>query len=119
MNLFIKSRNGIDIINLANVAYLKADGNYTDFYFLDGKVKTQLSTLSFFDDAITSVFLGKKVPSPFYRMGRSYLVNINHITSVNLQNLTLSFNTDKMRPISTSKGNLKGLRAHIVKTYDI
>ena len=74
MNLFIKSRNGIDIINLANVAYLKADGNYSAFYFLDGNVQPQL---------------------------------------------TLSFNTDKMRPISTSKGNLKGLRDHIVKTYDI
>ena len=55
MNLFIKSRNGIDIINLDNVAYLKADGNYTDFYFLDGKVKTQLSTLSFFDIAHTKL----------------------------------------------------------------
>ena len=50
MKLFITSRNGIEVINLDKVVYLKADGNYTDFYFCDGKVRPHLSTLAVFDE---------------------------------------------------------------------
>lgn len=46
LQVFINSRSGFAVINLEKVVYLKADGNYTDFYFNDGKTKTHLSTLS-------------------------------------------------------------------------
>ena len=39
MKLFITSRNGIEIINLEKVVYLKADGNYTDFHLLTSSLK--------------------------------------------------------------------------------
>lgn len=48
LQVFINSRSGFAVINLEKVVYLKADGNYTDFYFNDGKTKTHLSTLSSF-----------------------------------------------------------------------
>ena len=46
LQVFINSRSGFAVINLEKVVYLKADGNYTDFYFNDGKTKTHLSRLS-------------------------------------------------------------------------
>ena len=35
LQVFINSRSGFAVINLEKVVYLKADGNYTDFYFND------------------------------------------------------------------------------------
>ena len=48
LKVFINSRTEFSVINLDKVVYLKADGNYTDFYFNDGKTKIHLSTLSSF-----------------------------------------------------------------------
>ena len=84
MKLFITSRNGIEVINLDKVVYLKADGNYTDFYFCDGKVRPHLSTLAVFDEAITARYASADKPSPFFRMGRSYVINVSYVTSMNL-----------------------------------
>ena len=38
VQVFINSRTGFAVINLDKVVYLKADGNYTDFYFTPRKV---------------------------------------------------------------------------------
>ena len=42
--LYINTRNRIEVIRLDDVAYLKADGNYTEFHLTDGKERVQLST---------------------------------------------------------------------------
>lgn len=75
LQVFINSRSGFAVINLEKVVYLKADGNYTDFYFNDGKTKTHLSTLSSFLKDIEAAYADANVPSPFFRMGRSYIIN--------------------------------------------
>ena len=80
--LYINTRNGLEVIRLDDVAYLKADGNYTEFHFIDGKERVQLSTLSVYADAISRVFSASNTPSPFYRMGRSWIVNLDHVSSV-------------------------------------
>ena len=92
MKLFITSRNGIEIINLDKVVYLKADGNYTDFYLADGKVRTHLSTLSVFDEAISERYASAGEPSPF-------------------------FDCDAVRPIDVTKSQLKSLRDFINDYY--
>ena len=119
MNIFINTRNGIEIINLDKVVYLKADGNYTDFYLSDGKVKTQLSTLAVFDDIITKSYDKSHEASPFFRMGRSYIVNIPYVSSVNFQSNAITFDSEKVRPLIVNKSNLKALRDHIVERYDL
>ena len=113
MKLFITSRNGIEIINLDKVVYLKADGNYTDFYLADGKVRTHLSTLSVFDEAISERYASAGEPSPFFRMGRSHVVHVAYVTAVNLANNRLVFDCDAVRPIDVTKSQLKSLRDFI------
>ena len=119
MRFYINSRNGLRIIELDDVVYLQADGNYTSFYYADGKVKTELSCLSVFDAKIANLYEAAGSESPFYRMGRSYLVNTLHISSVNFQTLLLSFRPGGVKPISSTKNILKELRNYLVERYNI
>ena len=117
MKLFITSRNGIEIINLDKVVYLKADGNYTDCHLADGKVRTHLSTLSVFIDAISSRYLSAEEPSPFVRMGRSFVINVAYVSAVNLVNSKLVFDSDVVKPLAVTKSQLKSLRDFINEFY--
>lgn len=119
MRYYINTRNGLRIIELSEVVYLKADGNYTDFHYADGKVKTELSCLSAFDSKISSLYAAENTTSPFYRMGRSYLVNTAHISAVNLQSLVVSFRQDNVKAISSTKNILKELRDYLISIYNV
>ena len=119
MKLFITSRNGIEVINLDKVVYLKADGNYTDFYFCDGKVRSHLSTLAVFDEAITARYASADKPSPFFRMGRSYVINVSYVTSVNLVNSVLVFDSEAVKPVVVTKNQLKSLRDFVATFYHL
>lgn len=119
MVLFITSRNGISIIHLEKVVYLKADGNYTDFHFLSGKVKTQLSTLSVFDEQIRQLYDNASTPSPFFRMGRSYIVNTEYVSAIDQVKGTIAFDTENVKTLPASRTNLKALRDFIVDTYTL
>ena len=117
MKLFITSRTGIEIINLDNVVFLKADGNYTDFHLVDGKVRTHLSTLSVFEDAITSRYESIGERTPFFRMGRSYVINVTYVISVNLVNNMLVFDSEAIKPVAVTKSQLKSLRDFVRDFY--
>ena len=119
MRFFINTRNGLRIIELDEVVYMKADGNYTDFCYADGKIKTELSCLSVFDAKIASLYDTAGQSSPFYRMGRSYFVNTSHVSAVNFQSLLLSFRQDSVKPISSTKKILKEFRNYLVERYNV
>lgn len=119
MRFYINSRNGLRIIELDDVVYLQADGNYTSFYYADGKVKTELSCLSVFDAKIANLYDAAGSNSPFYRMGRSYLVNTAHISAVNFQSLLLSFCQKDVKPITSTKNILKELRDYLMERYEL
>ena len=117
LQVFINSRSGFAVINLEKVVYLKADGNYTDFYFNDGKTYTHLSTLSSFLTDIETAYADANIPSPFFRMGRSYIINTEYVSSVNILNGVLTFESDIIKPIVSNKANLRSLRDFLVEKY--
>ena len=117
--LYINTRNGLEVIRLDDVAYLKADGNYTEFHLTDGKERVQLSTLSVYADAIARVFAASDTPSPFYRMGRSWIVNLDHVSSVDIQHASLSFDSNNVKSVTMSRNSLKTLRDYMVELYGI
>ncbi|MBO6188940.1 MAG: LytTR family transcriptional regulator DNA-binding domain-containing protein [Prevotella sp.] len=62
---------------------------YTEFHFANNQVKTELLTLSATEQLIGSIYENK--PSPFFRMGRSYLINTSYLSNINLQRQTVKF----------------------------
>ena len=117
VQVFINSRTEFSVINLDKVVYLKADGNYTDFYFNDGKTKTHLSTLSSFLTDIEMAYAESNTPSPFFRMGRSYIVNTDYLASVNILKGVLTFESEIIKPIKSYQSNLRSLRDFMVEKY--
>ena len=117
LKVFINSRTEFSVINLDKVVYLKADGNYTDFYFNDGKTKTHLSTLSSFLTDIEMAYAESNTPSPFFRMGRSYIVNTDYLASVNILKGVLAFESEIIISIYSYQSNLRSLRDFMVDKY--
>lgn len=115
--LCINTRNGIELIDLVNVVYLKADGNYTEFVTCDGRSKTHLSNLAHFEEEIAALFEKGGQDSPYFRLSRSYLVNTKYVQSVNLSTQTVAFFTEGVKPLSVSRKLLKELQTCIYDRY--
>lgn len=112
MKLCINSRDELKLIDLKDVCYMKACGNYTDFYFVDGKTKSETGCLSLFTKQIEELYSDDDCP--FVRVGRSHAVNIEHIILINIPQRTLQIRATTANNIILPKKLLKELRDFIL-----
>jgi DNA-binding LytR/AlgR family response regulator len=70
----LKSHKDFHYLDIKNIQYLKADNNTTDFYMEDGKIISAYKTLKVFENSL---------PENFYRIHKSYIININCISRIN------------------------------------
>lgn len=117
LRLCLNSRNGIELIDLSQVVYLKADGNYTDFFYVDGKVKTHLSSLAYFVEDINKLYAEYRLPCPFFRISRSFYINVNYVSAVNITTRTVSFYVENLKSLPFSRKLLKPLQDFIYEMY--
>ncbi len=113
MNLCINTRDELHIINLDNVAYLKANGNFTEFHLLDNTIKVLLPCLSDYEIEIKKLYMNNT--SPFLRTGRSYIINTLTITSIYLHKQIIYFKPANMPPLLLSKTQLHRLKDYLAK----
>lgn len=94
----IKSQGDYHFLNGAEILYLKADNNTTDFFLVGGKVITAYKTLKYFENLL---------PSNFYRIHHSYIVNSDVISRINLTKNDCYLNNSIILPYSrTYKFNI-------------
>lgn len=74
IQICIKSYGDYQFIPLKDVVYLQADNNTTDFYLRNGKKLTAYKTLKHYEN---------NLPSFFYRIHNSYIVNSFHVSRIN------------------------------------
>ena len=74
IQICIKSYGDYQFISLKDVVYLEADNNTTDFYLLNGKKLSAYKTLKHYEN---------NLPSFFYRIHNSYIVNSNYVSRIN------------------------------------
>ena len=111
MKLFIDSRDELRIVELNDVVYMKASGNYTDFHYANGMVKSELSCLSAFEQQVGTLYGDN--PSPFFRVGRSHLVNVDYVVNISLQRQTVKFSSGEV--LTLPKNRIKELKEGIVR----
>jgi len=70
--IILPTMQGFDIIKTSTITKLQANGNFTDVYFVDGSYRMICKFLKHFEETLTV---------PFVRIHRSYIVNLNFITS--------------------------------------
>ena len=71
----IKSQGDYHFIKAEEIVYLKADNNTTDFYMDNGKIISAYKTLKHYENLL---------PSYFYRIHHSYVINIEFVSRINL-----------------------------------
>lgn len=116
MKLCLTTRDELRLIELDEVVYLKASGNYTDFHFADSHVKSEASCLSYFAKQIESLY--ENASSPFIRVGRSHVINVNYISTVNIPKHTVQFHSLGQNTIILPKGQCAELKKTLTTTYN-
>ena len=94
--LAIPKSNGFVFIQIGNILYCEADSNYTKFYTSTEGNHIAARTLKDYD-AILEEF-------GFFRINRSYLINLNHLKALNKgRKTTVTMVDDKVLPVSELK----------------
>lgn len=110
MTLFIETRDEIHIIDLSTVLYLKANRNYTDFFYADGRVKSKLLNISFIESRIAEMASQQNISNPFVHVGRSLLVNTDLVELLSLKLQRIVFKTSPPVSIPVSKLLLRAFK---------
>jgi two-component system, LytTR family, response regulator len=69
--LTVPTPEGFLLLNISDILYCQASGNYTELYLSDNKKIISSYTLGHYDEILTN--------HNFFRVHRSFLVNIEHI----------------------------------------
>ena len=93
--LIIKNKNEVLYLQLDDILYIQADGNYCNINFADGGV---INTLTYQRAEIARMLeeqLSKEALSRFALLGRSYLVNTDYILRLQPSKQLLTFRVNK------------------------
>lgn len=73
--LCVRSNGDYHFISLDDILYLKADNNTTDIHLISGKIISGFKTLKYYES---------QLPSSFFRIHNSHIVNLNYVTRINV-----------------------------------
>lgn len=107
---WLKITTNSEIIRIPTdeIIFIKGDGNYSDIFLANGKKENVISQLHDLMDKLTTLNY-----NPFYRVGKSLIINRNYVFKVNLglQRIILSNSRlEKDILIKASKDALKKLK---------
>lgn len=113
--LYLNSHNELFRINLLDVVFFEASGNYTEINLVNGAKSVVCMNLAKMHKLVQMTLKDKSRLFP--RIGKRYLVNISYVYHINVsqQNLRLTDQRSCLYDISISKEALKGLKEYIMQ----
>lgn len=114
--IYFNSRDELLRVNISQIVYFEADGNYTHFV-LPNKLKGSIGINLAQTEKALSSRLGEKSRS-FARIGKRYIINLKYIYQINVlkQRLVLSDGIHFAFQLEVSKEALKNLKDIYVST---
>lgn len=108
--LFLNSRDELLRIDIQNIVYFEADGNYTNIVSVNKLRGVVCVNLAQMQKLLSDRLLDKA--SIFARVGKKYIVNLKHIYSINTirQQIILSDGATFTYQLSIGKDALKELK---------
>lgn len=92
----LPTQTGYDLISLNSILYCNSDSNYCKVILVDGKEILLTKTLKYVEQLINN--------SLFFRVHKSFLVNLNYIQSFNKQDeLSIMLINNEQIPVSVRK----------------
>lgn len=106
--LCLNSRDELVMIDLDQVAYFEANGNFTQIYYIYARGPLVGIGISKLEQYIAAT-LPKNVKSPLVRIGRSLIINQRYLSQISLtqQKLVLSDNAGHTYALSAPKPLLR------------
>jgi len=96
--LALKTATNIYIFNVSDITYCKSDGNYTEFFCIDGKKALVSKPMGEYEELLNEY--------GFIRIHNSYLVNISHCVRFDKTDDVLILNSGENIPVSARKREL-------------
>jgi len=94
--MILSTMEGFYPVKLEDILYCKADDSYTHFYLKDGKHHIVSKQLKEFEEML--------VTHNFFRIHKSYLINLNHVEIVNrINGFTVVMTNNEQLPIAFRK----------------
>lgn len=114
--IYFTSRDEFLKIDISEVVYFEADGNYTKIIVANGLESMVCMSLSKMEDFISANIPRKT--STMARIGKRYIVNLSYIYRINVlqQQLVLSDQKTFSFVLSVSRDALKNLRELMIKS---
>lgn len=115
--LFLNSRDEFLRIDIANIAYFEADGNYTNIVSINrlkGVVCTNLAQMQkYLSDKL------REDASIFARVGKKYIINLRYVYSINTlrQQVILSDGASFSYQLTIGKEALKELKQIFIENF--
>lgn len=106
--LTLNTRDELLVIDTERLAYMQADGNYTHIHFMAGDRLTVSLGLAKMEALLAGAFpAGTR--SPFYRLGRSLIINQRYLQNISLprQKLILADGDGHRHDLTVHKAVLK------------
>lgn len=113
-HLVISTANELLRVAAAHIIYISSDGNYSNLLMSGGEIRMVTFQLGQIEEMIQRQL--PETSSNFIRIGRSLIININHVYHINIsrQQLLLK-DRDNTYTLSASKEALKALKEFIEK----
>lgn len=108
--LIIKTRDELLRIKIGQILYFEADRNYTKLLLSNGIMFTFAINIGKIEELLEKQVAGSN--ETLMRVGKSHIINKNHILQINLpkQKLVLLGHDGKPHELGISKDQLRGLK---------
>lgn len=108
MNIYLNLRDELTVVDTEEIAYVEANSNYSDIYFIKGGKRTLAIVLSKVE-ALIKMNYQDLDNCPFVRVGRSLLINQRYLVHIDIlrQKLQLDDYNGHSYSLTVSKGILK------------
>lgn len=116
--LCLNSRDELLVIDLECVAFLQANGNYTELTYISGQKQLVTLGLTKVEEAIRQALPAAK-PTDFVRLGRSLIINQCYLNAISVvrQKLILTDYRGKSYALTVPKPLLKAYKEQMKNRY--
>ena len=93
--LIIKNKSEVLYLQLDDILYVEADGNYSNIYLADGSMINSLSYQRAEIAKLMNEQLTDEERAPFVMLGRSYMINTKYVLRIQPTRQILTFCTNR------------------------
>lgn len=109
---YFNTRDELTRVNLHDIMYIKSNGNYPLLYLCNGRTTSLLVSLNSIGQMLSDI-----PGSNFLRVGRSFIINANYLSHINIPKCSITLSSNEMRDciiLTTSREAIRKLKVSVL-----